>query len=93
MVVTLQGGQVKVVSPQDGSPAADAGIKPGDTIYAIDKEPVYDLTLSEVEHKLRGPVDNEVTLTLRRADGKPTDITVKRVERQADDRRLASRRR
>ncbi len=77
LVVTLQGGQVKVVSPQDGSPAADAGIKPGDTIYAIDKEPVYDLTLSEVEHKLRGPVDNEVTLTLRRADGKPTDITVK----------------
>jgi len=78
LVITLQSSQVKVVSPQDGSPAAAAGIKPGDTIYAIDKEPVYDLTLSEVEQKLLGPVDNEVTLTLRRADGKPTDITVKR---------------
>ena len=78
LVITLQSSQVKVVSPQDGSPAAAAGIKPGDTIFAIDKEPVYDLTLSEVEQKLLGPVDNEVTLTLRRADGKPTDITVKR---------------
>ena len=78
LVITLDGGQVKVVSPRDGSPAAAAGIKPGETIFAIDKEPIYDLTLSEVEQKLRGPVDSEVTLTLRRADGKPADITVKR---------------
>jgi carboxyl-terminal processing protease len=78
LVITLQSGQVKVVSPRDGSPAAAAGIKPGDTIFAIDKDPVYDLTLSEVEQKLRGPVDSEVTLTLRRADGKPADVTVKR---------------
>jgi carboxyl-terminal processing protease len=78
LVVTLQSGQIKVVSPQDGSPAAAAGIKPGDAIFAIDKEPVYDLTLSEVEQKLLGPVDSEVTLTLRGADGKPADITVKR---------------
>jgi carboxyl-terminal processing protease len=78
LVITLDGGQVKVVSPRDGSPAAAAGIKPGETIFAIDKEPVYDLTLSEVEQKLRGPVDSEVTLTLRHADGKPSDVTVKR---------------
>jgi carboxyl-terminal processing protease len=78
LVVTLAGGQLKVVSPRDGSPAALAGIKPGETIFAIDKEPVYDLTLSDDEQKLRGPVDSEVTLTLRSADGKPNDITVKR---------------
>jgi carboxyl-terminal processing protease len=78
LVITLDGGQVKVVSPRDGSPSATAGIKPGETIFAIDKEPVYDLTLSEVEQKLRGPVDSELTLTLRRADGKPADITLKR---------------
>jgi carboxyl-terminal processing protease len=78
LVVTLAGGQLKVVSPRDGSPAALAGIKPGETIFAIDKEPVYDLTLSDDEQKLRGPVDSEVTLTLRSADGKPNDVTVKR---------------
>ena len=78
LVVTLDGGQLKVVSPRDGSPAATAGIKPGESIFAIDKEPIYDLTLSEAEQRLRGPADSEVTLTLRRADGKPTDITIKR---------------
>jgi len=78
LVVTVAGGQVKVVSPRDGSPAAAAGIKPGDAIFAIDKEPVFDLSLSEIEQKLRGPVDSEVTLTLRHADGKPSDITLKR---------------
>src|SRR5215469_14642491 len=53
LVVTIQSGQLKVISPQDGSPAAEAGVKPGDLIFAIDKEPTYDLTLSEAEQKLR----------------------------------------
>ena len=44
LVVTIENGQFKVVSPQDGSPAAEAGIKPGDLIFTIDKEPAYDLT-------------------------------------------------
>ena len=71
LVVTIVGGVLRVVSPRDGSPAAQAGIKPGEPIFAIDKEPVFDLTLSEIEAKLHGPVDSEVTLTLRRDNGKP----------------------
>jgi carboxyl-terminal processing protease len=70
-----------VVSPRDHSPAAAAGIKPGEPIFAIDKEPVFDMTLPEVEAKLRGPIGSEVTLTLRHdVASKPTDITVKRAE-------------
>jgi carboxyl-terminal processing protease len=81
LVVTIDGGQLKVVSPRDHSPAAAAGIKPGEPIFAIDKEPVFDMTLPEVEAKLRGPVGSEVTLTLRHdVASKPTDITVKRAE-------------
>jgi carboxyl-terminal processing protease len=79
LVVTIDSGQLKVVSPHDGSPAAQAGIKPGEPIFAIDKEPVFDLTLAEVEAKLHGPIDSEVTLTLRGDDGKPRDMTLKRV--------------
>src|SRR5579863_2787610 len=30
LVVTIDGGQLKVVSPRDGSPAARVGIKPGE---------------------------------------------------------------
>jgi carboxyl-terminal processing protease len=78
LAVTLDSSQLKVVSPRDGSPAAAAGIKPGETIFAIDKEPVYDLTLTEIEQKLRGPADSSVTLSIRRGTGSPTDVTVKR---------------
>src|SRR5438094_514871 len=78
LVVTIENGQLKVISPQDGSPAALAGVGPGDVIFAIDKDPVYDLTLAEAEQKLRGPVGSEVKLTVRRGTGKPIDLTVRR---------------
>ena len=78
LAVTIENGQLKVISPEDGSPAARAGIRPGDVIFSIDKEPVYDLTLPEAEQKLRGPAGSEVQLTLRRDDEKPIDLTIKR---------------
>src|SRR5436190_6184937 len=78
LVVTLDNGTLKVVSPRDGSPAAAAGIKPGDLIFTIDKEPTYDLTLPEIEQKLRGPADSEVALMLRRGTGAPIETRIKR---------------
>lgn len=78
LVVTLDKGQVKVVAPRDGSPAAAADIKPGDTIFTIDKQPTYDLTLPEIEQKLRGPADSEVALLLRRGSEKPIEVKLKR---------------
>src|SRR5438105_1069126 len=78
LVVTLDNSQLKVVAPRDGSPAAAAGIKPGDLIFTIDKEPTYDLTLPEIEQKLRGPADSEVALMLRRGTGAPIETRIKR---------------
>src|SRR5438552_15646194 len=78
LVVTLDNGTVKVVSPRDGSPAAAAGLKPGDLIFTIDKEPTYDLTLPEIEQKLRGPADSEIALMLRRGTGAPVETKLKR---------------
>ncbi len=78
LVVTIENGQLKVISPQDGSPAARAGIRPGDVIFAIDKQPVYDLTLGEAEQKLHGPAGSEVRLTVRRGAEKPIDLTMRR---------------
>jgi carboxyl-terminal processing protease len=78
LVVTLDSSQLKVVSPRDGSPAAEAGIKPGETIFSIDKEPVFDLTLTEVEQKLRGPAGSEVTLMMRNGTDAPSEVKVKR---------------
>src|SRR6266446_10054729 len=78
VVVTIDSGQLKVISPEDGSPAARVGIRPGDVIFAIDKEPVYDLTLAEAEKKLRGPAGSEMQLTLRHGAEKPLDLMIKR---------------
>ena len=78
LVLTIGNGQLQVVSPEDGSPAARAGIRPGDIIFTIDKERAYDLTLGEAEQKLRGSAGSETTLTLRHGTGKPIDLTLKR---------------
>ncbi len=78
LVVTIENGQLKVISPKDGSPAAQAGITPGDVIFSIDKEPTYDLTLHEAEQKLRGPAGSEVELTLRRGNSGPINVKIKR---------------
>jgi carboxyl-terminal processing protease len=78
LAVTILNGQLVVISPQDGSPAAQTGIKPGDVIFSIDKEPTYDVTLAEAEQKLNGPAGSEVTLTLRRGNESPRELKVKR---------------
>ncbi len=78
-VLTSVKGEVRVVSPRDDSPAAEAGVKPGDLIVMIDKEPTYEMTLPEVEQKLRGPAGSTVKLTLQRSgQGAPLKLTVKR---------------
>ena len=75
LVVTIENGQLKVISPQYGSPAARVGIRPGDLIVAIDELPTYELTLEEAEQKLRGPTGSEVELKWRH--GKETPLSVK----------------
>src|SRR5581483_2662231 len=55
--VTMESGFIKVVSPIDDTPAAKAGVQPGDFIVAIDGKPVLGLSLNEAVDKMRGPVD------------------------------------
>jgi carboxyl-terminal processing protease len=78
LVVTIDNGELKVISPRDGSPAAKAGIEPGDLIFAIGKEPVYEMSLVQAKERLRGPPGSAVTLTLRRGRGAPMRVTVER---------------
>jgi carboxyl-terminal processing protease len=80
LVLTIESGQLKVVSPRDGAPAAAAGVNPGDVIFMIDKEPTFDLSLHDVEQRLNGPPGSEVRLLVRRGTGAPTEIKIKRAE-------------
>jgi carboxyl-terminal processing protease len=76
--VTMEGGLVKVVSPIDDTPAARAGLLPGDLISHLDGEPVLGLTLSEAVERMRGKVGSEITLTVRRGEQEPFDVTLER---------------
>ena len=78
--VTMENGVVKVVSPIDDTPAAKAGLKPGDYITSIDGEQVMGLTLNEAVDKMRGKVGTKVKLTIRRINEKPLEVTLKREE-------------
>ena len=77
--VTMENGLVKVVAPIDDTPAAKAGILAGDYITELDGEPVLGLTLAEAVEKMRGLVDTDLTLTIRRTSEKePLVITLTR---------------
>ena len=76
--VTMENGVVKVVSPIDDTPAAKAGIQPGDYITHIDGESVIGLNLSDAVDKMRGPIDSDVKLTIVRGTADPFDVTLKR---------------
>ncbi|HVA13257.1 MAG TPA: S41 family peptidase [Stellaceae bacterium] len=76
--VTMENGLVKVVSPIDDTPAAQAGLKPGDLIISLDGEQVQGMTLADAVTKMRGPVGSTVKLTIKRAGRDPFDVTLKR---------------
>jgi carboxyl-terminal processing protease len=76
--VTMANGIIKVISPIDDTPAAKAGIKPGDLILKIDNEAVIGMSLNDAVTKMRGPIDSPITLTIQRGEGKPFDVTMKR---------------
>ncbi len=77
--VTMDDGLVKVVSPIDDSPAAKAGMKPGDLIIKLDEEAVKGMTLNDAVKHMRGKPDTTITLTVLRKDvPKPLVITLTR---------------
>ena len=65
--VTMEDGLVKVITPIDDTPAQRAGIQPGDLVTHLDGEQVLGLTLQQAVDKMRGPVNSEITLTVRRS--------------------------
>ena len=76
--VSMENGLIKVVSPIDDTPAARAGLKPGDLITHLDNNPVQGMTLPEAVEKMRGPINSDVTLRIRRAGKDPFDVKLTR---------------
>jgi carboxyl-terminal processing protease len=68
--IGMESGVVKVITPIDDTPAANAGIKSGDYIVRINDQQVQGKTLTEAVDLMRGPVGSEIKLTIRRRDEK-----------------------
>jgi carboxyl-terminal processing protease len=64
--VTIKDGVLIVVSPIEGTPADEKGLKAGDKIIKIGNEFTKDLTLMEAVHLLRGEKGSQVTLSIHR---------------------------
>ena len=77
--VTAQDGFIKVVSPIDGTPAARAGVKPGDIITALNGKTVLGLSLNDAVDEMRGPANSKITLTIKRQGiDKPLELAMQR---------------
>lgn len=77
--VTQEEGYVKVITPMDDTPAADAGIEAGDFIVAVDNESLLGLALTDAVDLMRGPVGSDITLTiLREGLEEPLELVVTR---------------
>ncbi|MCF3935447.1 S41 family peptidase [Acuticoccus sp. M5D2P5] len=77
--VTMEGEFIKVVTPIDDTPAFEAGVLAGDLITHLDGEDVAGLTLAEAVEKMRGPVNTDIVITVRReGSDEPIDITITR---------------
>ena len=64
--ITIKDDLLTVISPIDDTPAAKAGLLPGDRIVKIDGELTRGITLIEAVKKLRGKPKTTVTLTVFR---------------------------
>lgn len=64
--ITMKGGILTVVSPIEDTPAAKAGVKPGDQIFKIEDEFTKDMTLVDAVKKMRGPKGTKITISVRR---------------------------
>ncbi len=72
---------LRVIAARDGSPAARAGLMPGDYVRAIDGQSTRDTTVYEGQRLLRGKAGSKVRLTVLRGNAaEPHDIELVREE-------------
>jgi carboxyl-terminal processing protease len=76
--VDISSDYLTIISPFPGSPAEEAGLQPGDQIFAVDGEDMTGIDGELVRQKVIGPAGSTVTLTILRKGYEPFDIDVTR---------------
>ena len=79
--VGTRNGRLTVISPIEGTPGYQKGIRAGDIIHLIDGEPTDEMSPNEAIRNLKGPKGTDVTVTLLRPGlDEPLVVTVTRAE-------------
>ncbi len=79
--IGMEDGLPVIVSPFDGSPAQEAGVKAGDIIIEVDDEDVTSWSLNDIVENIRGEAGTQVELTvLRPEESESLEITITRGE-------------
>jgi len=77
--ISIRDDLLTIISPIDGTPAATAGLKPGDVIVKVDGEVTKNIALYEAVKKLRGKPGSKIDLSIyREKEGKVFDVTIER---------------
>ena len=71
-------GNLQVIAPISGTPAAQAGLQAQDLIAAINGASTSGMSVDEAVHKIRGPVGTKVTLQIVRNKNTPLTLTITR---------------
>jgi len=81
ILVGVRNGQLTVISPLEGTPAARLGVQAGDVISTIEGEATESMTLDDAVGKLKGPKGTQVKITIvRRGLPQPLAMSVTRAE-------------
>jgi carboxyl-terminal processing protease len=74
--ISVDEGVPQVISAIEGTPAASAGINPGDRITKADGQPLVGLSIEEVVNRLRGAPGTKVVLTIARSGKAPFTVDI-----------------
>ncbi len=83
-------GQIVVIAPLEGSPAADAGVTSGTELISVNGQSPKSLGLEATAARLRGETGSQVLVKLRSPDGEIKDLELER--RSVDLRPVRTRR-
>ena len=67
--VTVERGQLTIISPLVGTPAYRGGLLAGDRIIEIEGETTDGISLNEAVRRMKGKIGTDVTITVRHAHG------------------------
>jgi carboxyl-terminal processing protease len=76
--VVIQDGLLTIVTPMEGSPALEAGIRAGDVMLEIEGNPTEHRSIAECIDLLLGDAGTPVTVRVRHPDGSEEDLAIVR---------------